>query len=172
MFNLYGADGYKPSSDFVQAYTAQFSYRYHSGVYEKWAKKRRGEIDLLMCVYEGFGNFKIQKHLYIEGSDFVSVGNDPILLFQNPNIVPGNRYWINMVLSSSIDSVVQVFYQLEGDKSFSEESSIKKQVVKGDNTLVIELPLLNLRPILRIDPLRSPGRFKFKHLSLEMDRAL
>lgn len=165
LFAHYGDTSYKPSQDFVDAFKAQFSWRYHREKYESWQTKITSSY-----LYLGdFGRCKINNQTEIVDNNlfsFRSTGNDPYFISFCQKITPGKKYILELELVSDVFSTASVYFTVEGDVLFSEGRTVKSAVTIGNNKLNFTLDAPNLQPYIRIDPLSCMGHFSISNLSL------
>jgi hypothetical protein len=165
-----GGGNYKPSTAFIEAYTAQFSRHHYPGAYEAWSRKMQVQAGLLR--FEGMGVCRPNQQVEVLdlAGNFRSIGSDPILSFPATSISPDRRYVIELDLRSDVESIAVIYFQVEGDERFSEKKTVKLPVNRGDNYLQFTLPDVRLKSILRIDPLVCHGNFTIKNILLKVFR--
>lgn len=164
LFKHYGNSEYTPPSEFLEAYAAQFSWRHHRSVYDKWSRK----------ILSGFLSWEdmgvCHPNNCVEAIDlkggFRAIGVSPSLVFPMTSITSDKLYMLEFDLKSNVDSFATVYFKLEESQGFSETRSIKLVVNKGMNHLQYFFPGKGLRSVLRIDPLECKGKFRIKNFVL------
>ncbi|AHX60275.1 hypothetical protein [Aeromonas media] len=165
IFANYGYDGYKPAQDFVDAFKAQFSRRYHREQYESWQTK----ITSSYFELGDFGRCKLNNHIAIIDNNsfsFKATGNDPYFISFCQKIMPGKKYILELELVSDVSSTASVYFTVQESVLFSEARTVKSAVTIGNNKLHFKLDAPNLQPYIRIDPLSCMGNFNISNLSL------
>ncbi len=163
----YGKTNYAPPANFIKAYTAQFSYRYHRNVYETWFQK----VQANPLNWGDLGDCKSNQHIEIldSGGSFRATGPDPSFYFPNVGIQEGKTHSLEFELEADVKSIAKVYYQIHGDERFSESRTIKIPVRVGNNLLRFVLPSdSQIKSVLRIDPLACEGKFKIRNIDLKI----
>jgi len=159
LWELYGNNSYKPSLEYIKAFSANFSFCYHKRKYIEWVKNiENNSFSLKLLSYE------VNKHIDIISSTsffkFKSTGNDPYIIYKNIDFKNEKKYLLKISLISSVDTVFQVFYTDSRANSYgvSEENSIRRAIKKGSNNFNILLDFSFLGSVLRIDPMNNIGK--------------
>ncbi|AFU97741.1 hypothetical protein [Simiduia agarivorans] len=103
--------------------------------------------------------------LEIEATD-----RDPMLVFPVLPIESGGKYVVKVEVWSEFDGMAQLFYSKDGGAEgarFSEAASIRKQIMKGDNTLYYLLDDNDLGKWIRFDPNNRPGRLVIQRFTVK-----
>jgi hypothetical protein len=166
LFTHYGKTDYVPEPAFIEAYAAQFSWHHHPSAYEAWSRKL--QAGRLICGDLGVCQPNQQVDVLDLVGNFRSTGSDPFLTFPTTSISDDKRYILEFDLKSDVKSTAAVYFQVEGDKRFSEIKTVKLSVICGDNHLRFFLPDVQLRSVLRIDPLTCQGSFTIRNVILRV----
>ena len=163
VLKLYGCNDYHPSSKYLKAFQAQLSYYYYKKMYLEYRDSLSENKFKNGCVIPKLEKWNAQL-LPVDslGKDilsFKSVGNDPMLFFEDVLFNESACYQLEIKVMSSTDSVLQLFYTTIFDTKLSESKSVKKIVKAGENNLVVEFPAKYLGRRFRLDPLSSVGEF-------------
>lgn len=87
-----------------------------------------------------------------DGLVLSSTGDDPYVILFPLKMEPGGPLLVRIALTSSVDSFVQIFYQIPSFPYFHESQSVFQPTKKGYNEIYLELPEKNLVGNLRLDP--------------------
>lgn len=113
-----------------------------------------------------------------------STGEDPGLLLPYAEVPADQRGILRLVLTSPVDTELQLFLPQEPEKPgkktrllqtlglrhshvYAEESSVKRPIKRGLNTLVLEVPA-GTTGRLRLDPGAQPGEFHLRRCELRL----
>ncbi len=98
----------------------------------------------------------------------ISTGEDPIISFPLLDIKPNNEYVLHVNMTSSVQSVLQVFYSdiNQTGYPFSEKNSLRFPVEDGDNDFYIVLNYPNIGEHLRLDPISGQGEISIRSLDI------
>lgn len=104
---------------------------------------------------------QVELHKTSLGLEIQSSGKDPQLVFNKLPFATGatNNQLIRVVITSSNDTDMQLFYKNKLDKHFTEEKSVKVHLIKGKNEIFIPLLFANDIDVLRLDPSTMPGEY-------------
>ncbi len=95
-------------------------------------------------------------------------GGDPQLYLPSPAITGNQRAMLKVVIDCPGDTVLQLFYQSKGGVPYyNERESLKRNVKKGRNVILLELPRQDIRKRLRLDPGAMPGNYLLRELVLK-----
>jgi len=170
LFALYGQPDYAPSRTFSQALEAMLSWRHHPRTYRLWAGEQRDMKTSVTLPSLGRGAFndQIEAAETGEGLTLRSIGNDPVIVFDDTDIRPGASYRLDLEIDSSVASTVKIYFSDRADPTpvFSETRTLSTPITVGHNKLRIVLDHPTLNNILRIDPLATPGQFHFGNVRL------
>jgi len=109
--------------------------------------------------------YEISLHTAPEGVILQSSGNDPHFLL--PEISCGDFHHsvvLKMEMRSPLKTTLQLFYRTNIKDQFNEEQSVKKCIKQGDNTVYFQLPIDEIKGLIRIDPGMKPGEYKIYSL--------
>jgi len=155
---LYGKNSFVPSIEYIDAFKAQMSFKYHNNQYQKWENKFKNSPDKKL----NMKTYSLNNQLVCTQTNkliFDSLGRDPYIIFKGLTFQANKKYLFKVKLISSVDSVFQIFYSDKELKEpiFKEKRSLKKKIVKGVNELEFILTYQNLGAWLRIDPMECKG---------------
>ena len=94
-----------------------------------------------------------------------SSGNDPYFLL--PEISCGGFHHsvvLKVEMRSPVKTTLQLFYRTNINDQFNEEQSMKKCIKQGDNTVYFQLPIDEIKGLIRIDPGMEQGEYKLYSL--------
>lgn len=97
-----------------------------------------------------------------------SIGKDPIIMFPILPLHKGNHYVIHIEATSSIQSMLQLFYsdsEISG-YPFSERNSVRVGVNKGVNEIYISIDHDTLGAQLRLDPISGIGEMEISNIEI------
>lgn len=102
------------------------------------------------------------------GVELVSVGGDPHFVlapFGKPH-QPFDHFLVHVHMTSSIKTMFQLFWRINGQSRFVEECSVKGTAVPGENHFYYDLPG-DFSGWIRIDPGVAKGRFTLHALEVK-----
>ncbi|BCG62658.1 MAG: alginate O-acetyltransferase complex protein AlgJ [Methyloprofundus sp.] len=115
-----------------------------------------------------------QQHLALtekkhDAIQLTATDNDPIINFVALPLEPGSEYIVHIVMTSSIRSTLQLFYSDANTKNpaFSEEKSLRYQIIQGKNDIYLHLSDVNIGKYLRLDPITKAGHISFKTIEIK-----
>lgn len=157
----YGAQDYRPSDEFSDALRAQASWGHHHSYYTSWRNKNIPKplyVDPVLG--PAFGNAMLVRVNELERS-FSSVGRDPQLIFPRAGLALLSEKTISFEIESSVDGKCQLFYPGINEKGypFLNQDSLSLDVKQGRNILTFKLDRNRSIPLIRFDPLATPGVF-------------
>lgn len=165
MLRGYGRENYSPAASFTEALKAELSRAGYRGVYDAWAAK------LGALTFSGVGKGKANGQILIRGETDVRLeitGNDPQIVFADVGMSEGRPYRLHVTLSSSVDSMAQLFVGRNGKdgRIFTEDHSAWRKIHAGRNTLVFDIPPSGRGDQIRFDPTTAPGRVHIDAIDL------
>lgn len=166
-FALDAASDYHPDKLFVDAYHAQFSYRFHRNRYEYWCS----EVAASYFELNGLGLCSPNGQIEVLDKDalsFRSTGIDPFFLFPKTMIEEGKSYQLEFDMVSDVSSTATVYYTKTtgGEGRFAEGQTVRVPVAIGNTRCRFALNGPYLGSKLRLDPLTCTGIFSISCISL------
>lgn len=122
-----------------------------------WTTTWRSRVQAPAIPAEVCGNSETELHpapgrLWIE-----SRGADPQVFLSGLPAGAGSRLDVELVLWSSRETLLQLFYQSPDEPGYSEARSLSRSLVPGENRLTFRLPATAARRPMRLDPACHPG---------------
>jgi hypothetical protein len=102
------------------------------------------------------------------GVKIVSTGNDPKLIFTKLklNYSAGKTRVVRVVITSSVETDLQLFIKNKPDADFIEGKSIKAHLNKGENDILLPMLFPGDIDALRLDPSTIPGQFAVQSIEI------
>jgi hypothetical protein len=107
----------------------------------------------------GYNNIQLNK------KRLIALNNDPQLILNFNKSVP-HFVEIKLEIDSPKNTTFQIFYQTSFSRTFTQENSISKNILKGENSISVILPGKLLRYPLRLDIVSKKGTYTIKSLKL------
>jgi len=112
-----------------------------------------------------FRNTISRIHLENNSLCFRSADSDPYFLL--PDLaLPGDGLILKIDLTAPKSTSIQVYYQTEQDKEYSESQSVKKNITAGRQTVFLRLSGEGIRGKLRIDPGMVAGDYQIHEITV------
>jgi len=102
----------------------------------------------------------------ISGLEFTSVGNDPFFMLPPVSVPDGKDARLYVNFESEEASVITLYYSTELNGNFSEEKTISRPTVSGENQIVFRLGKGMTIGRLRLDPGISAGRYLIRSIEI------
>lgn len=166
LFANYGNDDYKPKDEFIKAYKAQFSWRYHREQYEAW----RDNVSKSYFEFGDLGMCKLNDQISMiekESFTFQSSDNDPYFVCMCKKIEPSKKYTLEFEIISDVESTAIVYFTDSNNPTFSNERKVTAPVSIGQNTITFKLDFPNIQSYIRVDPISNIGKFTLSNATLK-----
>jgi phosphoglycerol transferase len=95
------------------------------------------------------------------GLRIVAKGDDPAILL--PNFAAGKRFLLQVTIDSSTETGIQLFYMLQGDKTYHEGQAVMYPLKKGKNVIYFKVDQDVIDP-LRLDPSYTIGEYTIESI--------
>jgi hypothetical protein len=92
-----------------------------------------------------------------DGIKVIAQGEDAAILL--PPFAEGKRFILQVVIDSPVDSAIQLFYMVRGQKEYGEGKAPLCPLMKGKNTIYFKVADGNVIDPLRLDPSFKPGEY-------------
>lgn len=92
-----------------------------------------------------------------DGLKVIAQGDDSAILL--PPFAEGKRFIVQVVIDSPVDSAIQLFHMLRGQKDYGEAKAAMCPLQKGKNTIYFKVEDGNVVDPLRLDPSFKPGEY-------------
>ncbi len=92
-----------------------------------------------------------------DGLKVVAQGNDSAILL--PPFAEGKRFILQVIIDSPVESGIQLFHLLRGQKEYGEAKAAICPLEKGKNTIYFKVEDGNVIDPLRLDPSFKPGEY-------------
>lgn len=92
-----------------------------------------------------------------DGLKIMATGDDAAILL--PPFAEGKRFILQVIIDSPVDSAIQLFYKLRGQKDYGETKAALCPITKGKNTIYFKVGDSNVIDPLRLDPSFKPGEY-------------
>jgi hypothetical protein len=102
------------------------------------------------------------------GLAITASNNDPSLFV--PELQP-KPCVIRIELTSPADGVVQIFFLVGPETSYTEQHSVVQTVRAGDNTVYLKIEATGLKGRWRFDPGSAPGKYLLKSFEVRAAEA-
>lgn len=90
-----------------------------------------------------------------DGIKVIAQGGDAAILL--PPFAEGKRFILQVIIDSPVESGIQLFYMLRGQKQYGEGNAPLVPLTKGKNTIYFKVEESNVIDPLRLDPSFKPG---------------
>ena len=92
-----------------------------------------------------------------DGLKVIAKGNDPAILL--PPFAEGKRFILQVIIDSPVDSGIQLFHMVRGQKDYGEGKAAMCPLEKGKSTIYFKVEDGNVVDPLRLDPSFKPGEY-------------
>lgn len=92
-----------------------------------------------------------------DGLKVIAQGNDSAILL--PPFAEGKRFILQVIIDSPVDSGIQLFHMVRGQKEYGESKAAMCPLEKGKNTIYFKVEDGNVIDPLRLDPSFKPGEY-------------
>jgi len=92
-----------------------------------------------------------------DGIKVIAQGDDAAILL--PPFAEGKRFILQVIIDSPVDSAIQLFHKLRGQKEYGEAKAPLCPIMKGKNTIYFRVDDGNVIDPLRLDPSFKPGEY-------------
>ena len=92
-----------------------------------------------------------------DGLKIIATGDDAAILL--PPFAEGKRFILQVIIDSPVDSAIQLFHKLRGQKEYGEAKAPLCPIMKGKNTIYFRVDDGNVIDPLRLDPSFKPGEY-------------
>lgn len=92
-----------------------------------------------------------------DGITVIAQGEDAAILL--PPFAEGKRFILQVIIDSPMDSAIQLFHKLRGQKDYGETKAAMYPLEKGKNTIYFKVEDANVVDPLRLDPGFKPGEY-------------
>jgi hypothetical protein len=92
-----------------------------------------------------------------DGLKIIATGDDSAILL--PPFAEGKRFILQVIIDSPVDSGIQLFHKLRGQKDYGEAKAPLCPLAKGKNTIYFMVGDGNVIDPLRLDPSFKPGEY-------------
>lgn len=96
-------------------------------------------------------------------------GPNPQLFFRTQDLPPGRKPLVKIELTSTVDSLLQVYYKPLGQKKFSEDFSLRQRITQGKNEIWAPIDTSDIQGQWRLDPCKVPGTVTLHSLEIWAD---
>jgi hypothetical protein len=98
-----------------------------------------------------------------DGLKITATGDDAAILL--PPFAEGKRFILQVIIDSPVDSGIQLFYMVRGQKDYSEAKAPICPLTKGKNTIYLKVEDGNVIDPLRLDPSFKPGEYTINSIT-------
>ncbi len=98
-----------------------------------------------------------------------STGNDPFIIYNFDLPQKDDVLFVHIIMTSPIDTVLQLFFATRDNEAFNEKNMITKKVKKGCNKFLFRLPYLEIQGKVRLDPGMAKGIFTLHSFSIHKE---
>jgi hypothetical protein len=92
-----------------------------------------------------------------DGIKVIAQGEDAAILL--PPFAEGKRFILQVIIDSPVDSAIQLFHMVRGQKEYGEAKAALCPLTKGKNTIYFRVDEGNVIDPLRLDPSFKPGEY-------------
>ena len=136
----------------------------------KWEFEQSSQVCFLLTPSEFRKKTNLLNEAEIEfdkqGIRIVSQGNDPQLLLPVFPIGSARSAIMKVIIESSADTEVQLYYMTRELPYYTEQNSIHVKSKQGKNELYFFLPVDDIVGAIRLDPGRQPGAYVLNEIEI------
>lgn len=136
----------------------------------KWEFEQSSQVCLLLPSSESSKKISLlngaENASNTQGISIVSQGNDPQVLLPVFPIGNARSAVMKVIIESSVDTEVQLYYMTRELPYYTEQNSIRTKSKQGENELYFFLPVDDIVGAVRLDPGSQPGVYVLNEIEI------